>query len=208
MPTKNPITHLRTFFAEKRQMKSWRKRLYLEQAPQFIKQNVLLKYAVPQAQWVETGTYFGTTTQFLAERFDFVYSIEPGKELFDRARRLFSGRNIELLNGTSEEMLPQLLPKLKGNINFWLDGHYSAGVTFQGPQDCPVEDELSNIDKNLNKFNDISIFIDDIHCFWPDEARYSNYPSVGLLVDWAHKRNFFWRIKHDIFIMRRTGQHS
>jgi hypothetical protein len=46
-------------------------------APQFVKQNVLMKNCVPGAPWVETGTYLGTTTKFLSARSPKVHSIEP-----------------------------------------------------------------------------------------------------------------------------------
>jgi hypothetical protein len=177
---------LRKILVELLQMQQWRARGYLENAPQLVKQNLFVKYGVPQAQWVETGTFLGETTDFLSNSYSFVYSVEPEKELYKNAMKKFLNQNVELFNGVSEDVMPSLLLRLKGDINFWLDGHYSAGVTFKGNKDCPVEEEL----------------IDDVRLFLPTNTTYSNYPSIDFLVDWARVNNFNWRVEHDVFVMR------
>ena len=73
----------------------WRKRGYLNEAPQFVKERVFLKYGVPDAPWVETGTFRGKTTLFLAKHSTKVYTIEPAKELYDDAVKMLAGRNVE-----------------------------------------------------------------------------------------------------------------
>ena len=196
-------TGLLELVRQRRDFYAWKQRGYLENSPQKVKQNVFLKYGIEGANWVETGTYLGTTTQYLSNLSHHVYSIEPEQNLYSDARKRFEGRNVTLFNDTSENVLPSLLPKLNGNINFWLDGHYSAGVTFKGDKDCPVEDELSAIEANFDNFEKISIIIDDVRCFLPSESEYSDYPSIDYLVDWARKMNMIWRIEHDIFIMQR-----
>ena len=108
-----------------------------------------------------------------------------------------------IFNDVSENVFPKLLPNLKGNINFRLDGHYSARKTFKGAKNCPVEDELNAIEKNLSNFAGLSILIDDVRCFLPDNSQYSDYPSIDYLVDWARRLNMRWRIEHDIFIMQK-----
>jgi hypothetical protein len=193
---------LRKFLVELLQIQRWRARGYLENAPQLVKQNLFVKYGVPQAQWVETGTHLGETTDFLSKNYSFVYSIEPGKELYKNAMKKFLNQNVELFNGVSEDVMPSLLPRLKGDINFWLDGHYSAGVTFKGNKNCPVEEELIAIKNNLLNFTKVSILIDDIRCFLPTNTTYSDYPSIDFLVDWARVNNFNWRVEQDVFVMR------
>ena len=183
------------------QMLDWRKRNYLAQAPQFVKQEVFLKYGIANAQWVETGTYKGITTTFLANHFSQVHSIEPAQDLYEKAVKLFKGKNVSLYNDVSESVLPYLLPKLNGEINFWLDGHSSDGITFKGKKDCPVEDELSAIKRNLSNFTRMTILIDDVRIFASDSHNYSGYPSIDYLVDWARENRFSWQIEHDIFIM-------
>jgi hypothetical protein len=180
----------------------WRKRGYLNEAPQFVKEQLFLKYGVPNAPWVETGTFRGKTTLFLAKHSTKVYTIEPAKELYDNAVKMLAGRNVELFNDVSEAVFPNLMPTLSGDLNFWLDGHYSAGRTFKGDTDCPVEDELRAIENNVSNFGKVSILIDDVRCFLQVDPGYSDYPSIDYLVDWARKQGFSWSIEHDIFIMR------
>jgi hypothetical protein len=193
---------LRKILVELLQMQQWRARGYLENAPQLVKQNLFVKYGVPQAQWVETGTFLGETTDFLSNSYSFVYSVEPEKELYKNAMKKFLNQNVELFNGVSEDVMPSLLLRLKGDINFWLDGHYSAGVTFKGNKNCPVEEELIAIKNNLLNFTKVSILIDDVRCFLPTNTIYSDYPSIDFLVDWARVNNFNWRVEHDVFVMR------
>mgnify|MGYP001055464786 FL=1 len=184
-------------------MRQWKKRDYLENSPQIVKQKVFHKYVIKDAVWVETGTYLGSTTNFLSGLFPHVYTVEPEPKLYAAACKRFMGKNVTLFNNVSENIFPSLLPKLSGNINFWLDGHYSAGITFKGEKDCPVEDELIAIEKNFDNFDKITILIDDVRCFLPNNSSYTDYPSIDYLVDWARRMNFHWRIEHDIFIMQK-----
>lgn len=182
---------------------NWAKRDYAAPSPHFIKQGCLLRNATPMATWVETGTFLGQTTQLLAKNGTYVYSIEPEPGLFARAERLFSRHhNVKILNGTSEEIFPDLLPRIKGDVNFWLDGHYSAGITFKGPQDTPIIDELACISRNISQFGRVCVLVDDIRCFNPQLPEYATYPSLDVLVNWAREHKLVWHIEHDIFIAK------
>lgn len=183
----------------------WEERDFLNHSPQFIKEKVFLHHGVQGAPWVETGTFMGTTTAFLLEHYPKVYSIEPEPKLYEDVVRRFSGSPVELFNDISERVFPELLPKLGGSINFWLDGHYSAGVTFKGPKDCPVEEELAAISENLDHFEKVSILIDDVRCFLGELEEYKDYPTLDYIVDWARRYGFNWRIEHDIFIMKKNS---
>ena len=182
--------------------KAWEERDYSEESPQFIKERMLLKHGIAGGQWVETGTYRGTTTRFLSENFPSVHSIEPEPDLYRKASEKFADLNVRIYNGTSEEILPGLLPKLSGDINFWLDGHYSGGITFKGEQDCPVIEELEAISTNMSNFRSVAIMIDDVRCFLPENLEKYHYPDISRLTDWAKEKGFYWRIEHDIFIMK------
>lgn len=184
----------------------WLRRGCVGYAPQFVKQNVLMKHCAPGAPWVETGTYIGTTTKFLAARSPEVYSIEPAKALYDNAVKRFRGSNVRMYHGTSEEVLPRLLPKLRGSVNFWLDGHYSAGATYKSDKASPLLDELAAIQANLQHLEEVAIFIDDIRiCAAAVEQRDSGYPTLDDLVLWTRDNGFTWQIEHDIMIMNRDA---
>lgn len=178
----------------------WKARGYASPSPHSIKQATIMRNGFADATWVETGTYLGQTTKFLSKSAKQVFSIEPEPKLFRAAASFFkSYANVEILNGTSEEVLPTLLPRILGTVNFWLDGHYSAGVTFKGQQETPVLDELRAIDQNLGRFERVCVLIDDLRCFDPEVPAYTSYPSLDALVDWARRNNLKWHIEHDIF---------
>ncbi len=182
---------------------NWGERGYAAPSPHFIKQAVLLRNAFSNAQWVETGTFLGQTTKELSKHGSFVFSIEPEPTLYENAIRHFKTYpNVKILKGLSEEVFPSLLPCLSGKINFWLDGHYSAGITHKGPQDTPIIDELAHISNNLHRFDKVCVMIDDIRCFNPELDDYSSYPSLNALVDWANQNSLSWHIEHDIFIAK------
>ena len=184
------------------QLKNWKKRNYLQNAPQFIKEIVLEKYSIKNANWIETGTYMGDTTHYLSKKYPHIYSIEPQVVFYKAALSRFKNQNVTIFNDVSENVFPILLPKLKNNLNFWLDGHYSGGETFKGNKQCPIIDELNAIEVNFNNFEKISIFIDDVRLFLSSAT---DYPSIDYLVDWSRRLNMSWRIEHDIFIIQKNN---
>jgi hypothetical protein len=202
---KNSPPLLRYRMQSLKNLLSWHKRNFDAPSPSLIKQRVLLRNAIPSGTWIETGTYLGDTTQFLAKRFGKVISIEPDSSLFAQAKKRFSRTpNVEIINGSSEKVFPDLLPKLSGDINFWLDGHYSGGTiwpTHKGESDTPISFELAQIEENLSNFKKVTVLVDDIRCFQFGSLA-SGYPSLDHLVDWARRTGLHWHIEHDIFVAR------
>ena len=191
---------LRAERGRKNEEREWIQRQYAAPSLVHIKRAVLLRLGAPQATWVETGTFEGDTAALLALEAKMVYTIEPDKVLFEKAQTRFNGNaNVHTIHGLSEEIFPTLLSTLRGTVNFWLDGHYSGGITHQGPTNCPVREELANIENNLDRFDHVTVLIDDIRCFDPSIPEYADYPDVNFLVDWARKNNLRWHIEHDIF---------
>jgi hypothetical protein len=181
----------------------WGKSAYAAPSPHFIKLAVLLRNAFPSSTWIESGTLIGTTTKELLKHGTFVYSIEPEPTLYSNAAAYFkSYPNVEIIEGLSENVFPSLLPKLSGDINFWLDGHNSGGITHKGPQDTPILDELAHISRNLIHFGKVCVMIDDVRCFNPELVEFSSYPTLNALVEWANRNSLSWKIEHDIFIAK------
>jgi hypothetical protein len=194
---------LRVRRGKKNQEREWVARDYEAPSPSWIKRSVLLRLGIKDAIWVETGTFEGDTTAILFPTAKMVYTMEPERKLFERAEARFHGNNrVRVMHGLSEEIFPKLLPTLTGKVNFWLDGHYSGGITHQGPTDCPVREELVNIEKNLSCFDSIVVMVDDVRCFDPTIPLYKDYPSRDYLVDWARRNKLAWHIEHDIFVAR------
>jgi hypothetical protein len=188
-------------------LNSWRKRAYEAPSPHFIKQACLIRNGFPNSVWVETGTYTGDTTRFLSTHAPMVYSVEPEPTLHANAVQRFKDvANVRILKGTSEDVLPALLPLLSGDVNFWLDGHYSAGVTFKGASDTPIVGELKCIEQHLARLGRVAVLVDDLRCFNPRKPEFAGYPPAEFLVQWAQAHDLHWHVEHDIFVATKDGQ--
>jgi hypothetical protein len=88
---------------------------------------------------VETGTFLGTSTRLLAKHFDRVTTIELSRLMAWRARIVFATRrNVRVLRGDSSKLLwPASSPTL-----YWLDAHWSSGITAGKETECPLLDEI------------------------------------------------------------------
>jgi hypothetical protein len=188
-------------FSDKIRVAEWHDRDFSPPVPHSVKRKCLFRNRIENAIWIETGTALGDMTRFLSSFAKKVYSIEPFREMYDIASlncKHFS--NIELLYGTSESFFPELIPKLSGDVCFFLDGHFSGDGTFQGETDTPIVQELFYISNNIRKFRSIMVAIDDLRCFYPtgDDA----YPSLGYVIEWAESNKLVWHIEHDMFIAK------
>lgn len=128
-------------------------------------------------RFIETGTYLGDTLGYIAQTGVNCISIELSDELYGAARSRFrSFRNVTLINGDSGIKLPELLHTLEEPALFWLDGHYSAGVTARADTDTPISKELDAILRHPVRKHVILI----------DDARYFNgmndYPHLDQLL--------------------------
>jgi hypothetical protein len=184
----------------------WFGRGFASPAPNLVKWELMARFGSKNV-WIETGTYLGETTQILGNRSSKVYTIEPSLELVNLAK-LNCGAltNIEFFNGLSENLIEKIIislnvPELK-DVSFWLDGHYSAGNTFQGPSATPIRKELEIISQHLPKFQQLTIFVDDVRGFPTNQQEETSaYPEINWLVDWAESNKMYWMIEHDIFMI-------
>lgn len=184
----------------KPEMVLWIKNDYPVPVPFQIKFHTLLRHAIPNSDWIETGTYLAETTVSLSKKFpnNKIYTIEPAKRIHNYVSKLFSSHeNIEFIYGTSEDVFGETIAKVQKRVNFWLDGHYSGDITFQGPIDSPVIRELEIIEGKLANFDEVRIFVDDFRLFGCADG----YPSREFLVEAAHKLDGTWSVENDIFII-------
>jgi hypothetical protein len=108
--------------------------------------------------FIETGTYLGDSLAEASAIFPTCYSIEIAEELYKRAKERFKDdQNIHLLQGNSAEKLGEIDFSQIKSAFFWLDAHYSGGLT-EGEGFCPLVEEVAFIG-SLNV--DHYIFIDD-----------------------------------------------
>lgn len=153
--------------------------------PHVIKQMTLRAYArrFGLTVLVESGTFLGDMVAAMLGEFDRIYSIELGDELYERAVQRFRGRDdVELVHGDSATELGSLLSRLRQPALFWLDGHYSEGITARGPKDTPILDELDHILGDRERRH--VVLVDDARVFGVDSA----YPSIEELSRFVRER--------------------
>ena len=115
-------------------------------------------------QFVETGTYMGDTLAYVAATGVQCASIELSPQLYQAARRRFAAAgNVRLVEGDSGIRLPEMLGDIHRPVLFWLDGHYSSGVTASAAIQTPISSELQAILRHPVKGH--VILIDDARCF-------------------------------------------
>jgi hypothetical protein len=166
--------------------------------PHYGKQKTLLEYAKKYNLKImlETGTYRGDMIYAAQPYFDAIYSIELGKDLYEKAlERLSVYKNVHLLLGNSGDLLPRAIKDISQPCLFWLDAHYSGGRTAKSDLETPIMQELASvfahplIDRHV-------ILIDDARCFTEE----NDYPSIDSLKEYvlSKKRNWILEVKDDI----------
>jgi hypothetical protein len=154
----------------------------LPSLPDVIKQNTVREYASRYGlrTLVETGTYLGDMVAASRGLFERIYTIELSQQLAARATKRFAGAtDVQVLQGDSGEVVAGLVKLLQEPALFWLDAHYSAGITARGDVDTPILKELSAI---LASPSNHILLIDDARCFGSDPA----YPTIEELTRLVH----------------------
>jgi hypothetical protein len=118
---------------------------------------------------VETGTYRGTTTEFMAKMADIpVFTVERNARAFgfckERLRRL---RRVRLEEGDSRVFIRALISSgrlPRGPVFFYLDAH--------GGEELPLAGELELI---FGARSDAIVMIDDFQVPWEEGYAYDDY---------------------------------
>ena len=193
----------------RKSLKNWKIRNFLPPSPDSIKHQVLINNNYSDSLWIETGTYYGETTKLLSKISKKTISIEADKKLFETSKKKLKNlKNVELLNGKSEDLLDKSISENLDfkNICIYLDAHlcqdHLKNIKTFGSEDTatPILQELETIKKYYGKFEKLNVLIDDIRLFY---GNFQNYPDKNILVDWCKENNFSWEIEHDIFICKK-----
>jgi predicted O-methyltransferase YrrM len=115
--------------------------------------NLINKYKVKRI--IETGTYFGWSTQKFCSFGIEVDSIEINKEFYEKVKKNLNFENLKLHLGNSIDILPDIIKEKEEGILIFIDSHWS---------DLPLLEELKIL--NLKKIKPI-ILIHDF--FVPDK---------------------------------------
>ncbi|HTJ52990.1 MAG TPA: hypothetical protein VL443_26230 [Cyclobacteriaceae bacterium] len=182
---------------DKKNFEEWKKNGCPIPTPHLVKQNTIDEYRKKYAcaTLVETGTYMGDMVEAQKKRFKKIVSIELGVDLFVKAKKRFSNdQNVTIVQGDSGKVLPVILKDIDEPALFWLDGHYSEGVTAKGDKECPIFEELDAIfsSKRLNHI----LLIDDARCYTGS----GDYPTIDKLTEFIKNKNDKYQVevKHDI----------
>ncbi len=137
---------------------------------------------------IETGTYLGSTSKILGQCFLSCYSIERDPSLAKYAKkRLAKFTNIKVLQGSSRELLADIIPANEIPLVFWLDAHFSAGITSGSDDPCPLISELETI-LNKRQPNNTIVLIDDARGLTGSNG----WPSLGQVCQ--HFTNEQWAV--------------
>ncbi len=160
------------------ELKAWERSGKPVPPPHLFKQKIIIEYAKKYSIHVliETGTYLGEMVDATKNTFDRIISIELDRVLYENAKKKFSGLNsISIIQGDSGEMLPAILSELNEPTLFWLDGHYSGGVTARSELETPIVRELELL---LNHhIAEHVVLIDDARLFIGQD----DYPTIEEL---------------------------
>src|SRR5688572_1353363 len=136
-------------------LKKWQENGFPTPPPHIVKQNIIAEYQEKYHHGIliETGTFRGDMIEAQKSRFKKIISIELAAHLFEKAKKRFKNdQHVVLVHGDSGKVLSNVMKEVKEPAIFWLDGHYSAGVTAKGDTECPIFGELDAIfnEKNLD----------------------------------------------------------
>lgn len=172
--------------------------------PHLIKQRVVKdyqeKYKVKTL--VETGTYLGAMANATKNDFSKIYTIELDKKLYGRAKNKFKKfKHINVLLGDSAKILPIIIKTIKKPILFWLDAHFSKGITARSDKETPIIEELNCILNHPIKKH--VILIDDANGF----KGKGDYPTLGYVRSLVKNKQPSMRVQIRYNIIRITPKY-
>lgn len=184
---------------ERRKVGAWERQGRPPPPPHLVKRRIVVQYGrrYHVRILIETGTYQGDMVHGCRKQFKRIVSIELDHRLYqDACRRFASDRHIEIHQGDSAKLLPKVIEGVSEPCLFWLDGHYSAGITARGDRNTPIMDELSAICEH--PIDGHVILIDDARCFTGGE----DYPTVDEVRDFVSSRKSDYEFALDLDIIR------
>lgn len=125
----------------------------------------------PNKYLLESGSYLGEgISDALNCGFSTVISFEVKEDLYDHCIKKFRGNpKVKLVLGSTANLLYDVIKDIDEPITFWLDGHYSCGITGYD-KDCisPLVKELEQIKRHHIKTH--TIMIDDRRLLKPSNS--------------------------------------
>ena len=187
---------------EAREIDAWLDRGKPPRPPHGVKVSAIQSYAEQFSlhTLIETGTYLGDMVEACRGAFARIFSVELSRELFEKARERFApDPSVAIVHGDSSEVLPQVLAKVDTPALFWLDAHYSGGITAQGTELTPIFRELEII--FAHPVPGHVILIDDAGDFIGTDG----YPTLAELKAFVqrHRPGIHFEVRDDIIRIHR-----
>lgn len=182
---------------DRKALRSWEKIGRSSPPPHIVKETLIKDYAraFNTRILVETGTYMGDMVWAMRKSFSRILSFELDQALYEQARQRFAADDhIEIIHGDSGQLLADYLTNINERCLFWLDGHFSGGVTARGELNTPIKRELEHI--FAHPVGGHVILIDDARCF----TGQSDYPTLDELQRVVNERTQGWQfsVKDDV----------
>lgn len=175
--------------------RAWEKQGRPSPPPHIIKEELIKNFAQTFNTHIliETGTYLGDMVQAMRKSFTRIISFELDQTLAAQAQNRFANDNhIEIIQGDSGKLLGELLKRINEPCLFWLDGHYSGGITAKGALETPIKNELTAI--LSHPIDGHVILIDDARCFTGE----NDYPTLDELKTFVAQHNLNFSVEHDV----------
>lgn len=168
----------------------------------YDKATLFLKEISGIDEFVETGTYCGSTTAWAANHFAHVSTIELSEQLYKKtSERLAYLKNVTFILGDSRNELSKIIERSQGPIIFWLDAHWSGGNTAGEEDQCPLLEELKII--YSSQYEHI-VMIDDARTFTLPPRKPNNYnqfPTISDIVTAVQPFNVYLVVLDDVIYL-------
>jgi hypothetical protein len=152
--------------------------------------------------FIETGTFKGNMVEAQRGIFSTIVTIELSDQLYEAARKRFAPySHVHVLHGDSAKKLSEAIQLVKGPALFWLDAHYSRGITARGDKETPILQELATI-ATRHEPRDV-ILIDDARLF----KLHPGYPRLARIRKFVaeHWPDHSFKVESDIICIPPAG---
>lgn len=148
----------------------------------FIKK-ILARYKFDNA--IETGAYLGQTTKVISKSVA-VTTIEIDPNLNVYLKSKFRKSPVSVLHGDSAKLFQSLIKEKDYSTFFYLDSHFSGGITSQGQSVTTLKDEILGL-RDFKGLNKSLILIDDVISL----NGINDYPEREFIVNFASDHNLY-----------------
>ena len=186
---------------ENRKVGEWERQGRLLPPPHLVKQKIVMQYGRNHRVGIliETGTFLGDMIHACRNQFNQIVSIELDHQLYQDVCRRFAGdRYIKIHHGDSGKLLPMVIEGISEPCLFWLDGHYSAGITAKSDLNTPIMDELRAICNH--PIDGHVVLIDDARLFTGKD----DYPTLDEVRDLLSSKKPDYKFEVALDIIRIT----